>query len=130
MLFPGPPNEAKSRLGPHLRVQNQIAQAPLPGIAARSRGATSCLVPDALRYLSKEYGVTLTQSLASGGPIFNVQGGTNSVGFGFSATRMLTVNWLINLDAAVSQLRGSAANSPITEARTQPAVAVSVDYHW
>jgi outer membrane scaffolding protein for murein synthesis (MipA/OmpV family) len=82
------------------------------------------------RYLSKEYGVTLTQSLASGAPIFNVHGGTNSVGFGFSATKMLTGKWLINLDAAVSQLRGSAANSPITEARTQRALAVSVNYHW
>jgi outer membrane scaffolding protein for murein synthesis (MipA/OmpV family) len=82
------------------------------------------------RYLSKEYGVTLTQSLASGDPIFNVHGGTNSVGFGFSATKMLTGKWLINLDAAVSQLRGSAANSPITEARTQRALAVSVNYHW
>jgi len=82
------------------------------------------------RYLSKEYGVTLTQSLASGDPIFNVHGGTNSVGFGFSATQLLTEKWLINLDAAVSQLRGSAANSPITEARTQRALAVSVNYHW
>ncbi len=82
------------------------------------------------RYLSKEYGVTQTQSLASGDPIFNVHGGTNSVGFGFSATRMLTEKWLMNVDAAVSQLRGSAANSPITEARTQRALAVSVDYHW
>jgi outer membrane scaffolding protein for murein synthesis (MipA/OmpV family) len=82
------------------------------------------------RYLSKEYGVTLTQSLASGDPVFNVHGGTNSVGFGFSATKMLTGKWLINLDAAVSQLRGSAANSPITEARTQRALAVSVNYHW
>jgi len=82
------------------------------------------------RYLSKEYGVTLTQSLASGDPIFNVHGGTNSVGFGFSATKKLTEKWLINIDTAVSQLRGSAANSPITEARTQRALAVSVDYHW
>jgi outer membrane scaffolding protein for murein synthesis (MipA/OmpV family) len=82
------------------------------------------------RYLSKEYGVTLTQSLASGDPIFNVHGGTNSVGFGFSATKMLTGKWLVNLDAAVSQLRGSAANSPVTEARTQRALAVSVNYHW
>jgi outer membrane scaffolding protein for murein synthesis (MipA/OmpV family) len=82
------------------------------------------------RYLSKEYGVTLTQSLASGDPIFNVHGGTNSVSFGFSATKMLTGKWLVNLDAAVSQLRGSAANSPVTEARTQRALAVSVNYHW
>ena len=82
------------------------------------------------RYLQKEFGVNLTQSLASGDPIFNVHGGTNSVGFGFSATKFVTQHWLLNVDAAISQLRGSAANSPITEARTQRALAMSIDYHW
>jgi outer membrane scaffolding protein for murein synthesis (MipA/OmpV family) len=82
------------------------------------------------RYLHKEFGVTQTQSLASGHPIFNVHGGTNSVGFGFSATQFVTPHWLLNVDAAISQLRGSAASSPITASRTQRALAVSVDYHW
>jgi outer membrane scaffolding protein for murein synthesis (MipA/OmpV family) len=82
------------------------------------------------RYLQKEYGINQTQSLASGAPIFNVHGGTNSVGFGFSATKFITTHWLLNVDGAVSQLRGSAANSPITESRTQKALAMSVDYRW
>jgi outer membrane scaffolding protein for murein synthesis (MipA/OmpV family) len=82
------------------------------------------------RYLQKEFGVNQTQSLASGDPIFNVHGGTNSVGFGFSATKFITRNWLLNVDLAVSQLRGSAANSPITESRTQKALAMSIDYHF
>ena len=82
------------------------------------------------RYLQKEFGVNQTQSLASGDPIFNVHGGTNSVGFGFSATKFVTEHWLLNVDAAISQLRGSAAASPITESRTQRALAVSIDYHW
>jgi outer membrane scaffolding protein for murein synthesis (MipA/OmpV family) len=82
------------------------------------------------RYLQREFGVTQTQSLASGDPVFNVHGGTNSVGVGFSATSFLTDHWLVNMDGAVSQLRGSAAESPITERRTQRALAVSVDYHW
>ncbi len=82
------------------------------------------------RYLQKEFGVNQTQSLASGDPIFNVHGGTNSVGFGFSATQFITPHWLVNVDAAISQLRGSAAESPITESRTQRALAVSIAYHW
>jgi outer membrane scaffolding protein for murein synthesis (MipA/OmpV family) len=82
------------------------------------------------RYLQKEFGVNQTQSLASGDPIYNVHGGTNSVGLGFSATKLLSQHWLLNVDLAVSQLRGSAANSPITESRTQKALAVSAAYHW
>jgi outer membrane scaffolding protein for murein synthesis (MipA/OmpV family) len=82
------------------------------------------------RYLQKEFGVTQTQSLASGHPIFDVHGGTNSVGLGFSATRIFTEHWLLNMDAAISYLRGSAAESPITEARVQRAFALSVDYRW
>jgi outer membrane scaffolding protein for murein synthesis (MipA/OmpV family) len=82
------------------------------------------------RYLQKEFGINQTQSLASGDPIFNVHGGTNSIGLGFSASKLFTKHWLLNVDAAISQLRGSAANSPITEARTQRALVVSIDYHW
>jgi outer membrane scaffolding protein for murein synthesis (MipA/OmpV family) len=82
------------------------------------------------RYLQKVFGVNETQSLASGDPIFNVHGGTNSVGLGFSATRFITDRWLINADLAYSRLRGSAAESPITEARVQRALALSLNYRW
>jgi hypothetical protein len=37
---------------------------------------------------------------------------------------------LVNLDAALSQVRGSPANSPIVETRTQRVLALSFEYHW
>jgi outer membrane scaffolding protein for murein synthesis (MipA/OmpV family) len=83
-------------------------------------------------YLQRVFGVTEAQSLASTEhyPVFNVEGGTNSVGLGFSATKFLSQRWLLNLNAAYSRLRGSAADSPITEAKVQRALSLSVVYHW
>lgn len=83
-------------------------------------------------YLQRVFGVTQTQSLASTEhyPVFNVEGGTNSVGLGFSATKFLSQRWLLNLNAAYSRLRGSAASSPITEAKVQRGLSLSVVYHW
>lgn len=82
------------------------------------------------RYMQREYGVTLTQSLASGHPLFNVAGGTDAAGIGFSATKMITRHWLLNLDASASWLQHSAADSPVTEARLQRSLALSINYHW
>jgi outer membrane scaffolding protein for murein synthesis (MipA/OmpV family) len=70
------------------------------------------------------------QSLASGDPIFNVHSGTNSWGLGFSATKFFTQHWLLNVDAAYSRLRGSAAESPITENRVQRGLALSLVYRF
>ena len=83
-------------------------------------------------YLQKEFGVTAEQSLASTEhyPIFAVHGGTNSVGLGFSATKIFTQRWLLNVNAAYSRLRGSAAESPITESKVQRGLAMSIVYHW
>jgi outer membrane scaffolding protein for murein synthesis (MipA/OmpV family) len=82
------------------------------------------------RYMQKVFGVTQTQSLASGDPIFNAQAGTHSIGLGFSATKMLTPHWLLNMNAAISYLQGSAADSPVTETRVQRGLAISINYHW
>ena len=82
------------------------------------------------RYLQKEFGINQGQSLASGRPIFDVHSGTNSVGLGVSATKLIGEHWLFNFDGAISRLRGSAAASPVTEARVQRVLALSVDYHW
>jgi outer membrane scaffolding protein for murein synthesis (MipA/OmpV family) len=104
---------------------------PLPG---SSKGFVMFLGPSITfanaSFLQKNFGVTQSQSLASGDPVFNVHGGTNSVGLGFSATKFITKHWLLNMDAAYSRLRGSAAESPITEAKAQKALALSLDYHW
>jgi outer membrane scaffolding protein for murein synthesis (MipA/OmpV family) len=82
------------------------------------------------RYLQTEFGITPTQSLESGHPVFRVHSGTNSVGLGLSMTRFITNHWLINLDGAISHLRGSAADSPVTETRVQRTLAASFAYRW
>jgi outer membrane scaffolding protein for murein synthesis (MipA/OmpV family) len=107
------------------------AYMPLPG---SSKGFVMFLGPSITwanaSFLQKNFGVTQSQSLASGDPIFNVHGGSNAVGIGFSATKFITEHWLLNADAAYSRLRGSAAESPITESKVQKALALSLDYHW
>ena len=81
-------------------------------------------------YLQSEYGVSPAQALASGHPAFNPHPGEASVGVGFSATRCLTEHWLLNLDAALTKLKGSPDVSPITENSTQRVLALSVNYRW
>lgn len=82
-------------------------------------------------YLQTVYGVTPAQSLASGHPTYEIKdNGTNGAGVGFSATKFLTPHWLLNLDTAINQIRGSASRSPLVERRTQRALALSIDYSW
>lgn len=82
-------------------------------------------------YLQTMYGVTSEQSLASGHPAYRIgNNGIASVGVGFSATKFITDHWLLNMDAAGSQLRGYAANSPVVERRTDRVIAVSLVYQW
>jgi len=74
--------------------------------------------------------VTPSQALASGYPVYDAHAGTNAVGIGFSATRFITDHWLINMDAAVNHLLGSARESPITQRTVQRALALSFAYTW
>lgn len=83
------------------------------------------------RYMQSLYGVTPRQSAASGHPVFEIlHNGTASAGVGFSATKFLSPHWLINLDAALSQLRGSPKRSPVVEATNQRVLALSFAYNW
>jgi outer membrane scaffolding protein for murein synthesis (MipA/OmpV family) len=82
-------------------------------------------------YLQTLYGVTDAQGAASGHPAYEVaHAGTSSVGVGFSATKFITSHWLVNMDAAISQLRGSASESPLVEERTERVLALSLNYQW
>jgi len=82
-------------------------------------------------YLQTVYGVTPQQSLASGHPVYEIShAGTSNAGVGFSATKFIGKHLLLNLDMAISQIRGSPAYSPIVEERTQRVLALSFDYHW
>jgi len=82
-------------------------------------------------YMQNLYGVTPQQSLASGHPVYEIgHTGTSAAGVGFSATKFVTEHWMINLDAAINQIRGGPSRSPLVETRTQRALALSVDYQW
>jgi outer membrane scaffolding protein for murein synthesis (MipA/OmpV family) len=105
---------------------------PLPGSSKRLvMFAGPSITLGTHHYLQTLYGVTPEQSQASGHPVFNIpQSGTSQAGVGFSATKFIGEHWLINLEAALSQIRGTPARSPLIEARTQRVVALSFDYHW
>lgn len=107
------------------------AYLPLPGSSRRlvMFAGPSMTYADH-RYMQREFGVTTTQSIASGYPVYDAHAGSAAVGFGFSATGFVTTHWLIHLDAAVNHLLGSAAESPITQKTTQHALALSVAYSW
>jgi outer membrane scaffolding protein for murein synthesis (MipA/OmpV family) len=82
------------------------------------------------RYLQSEFGVTPAQSLASGHPAFDPHAGMVAEGVGFSATRFVTDHWLVNMDAAISKLKGSPDVSPLTERSTQRALTLTIAYQW
>ncbi len=71
------------------------------------------------------------QSALSGHPEYHfTQSGTTDAGVGFSATKFIGKNLLLNLDAAISQVRGDPSRSPLIETRTQRVLALSFEYHW
>lgn len=107
------------------------AYMPLPGSSKRfvMFAGPSITFADHL-YLQKEFGVNREQALASGYPEFDPHPGTNAEGVGFSATGFITKNWLINVDGAIDRLRGSAAESPITQKTVQRALDLTLAYTW
>jgi outer membrane scaffolding protein for murein synthesis (MipA/OmpV family) len=105
------------------------AYMPLPGSSKKLMmfAGPSVTFADHL-YLQREFGVNATQALASGYPQYESHPGIEAVGLGFSATRFITDHWLVNVDAAVNHLHGSAAQSPVTERTGQRVLAVSIAY--
>jgi outer membrane scaffolding protein for murein synthesis (MipA/OmpV family) len=81
-------------------------------------------------HLQNEFGVTYSESLASGHPVFDPHAGLEAAGVGISTTKFFGHHWLLNLDAAYSKFFGSAQDSPVTERSARHVVALSVDYQW
>lgn len=81
-------------------------------------------------YMQNTFGVTPLQSVRSGYPAYRAHAGLKAAGFGFSATWFVTEHWLLNAQAAVSRLLGSAADSPITERATEETLALTVAYQF
>ena len=82
-------------------------------------------------YLQTLYGVTPQQTLASGHPAYAItRAATSAAGVGFSASKFLNEHWILNVDGAISQIRGTASRSPLVERRTQRVLALSINYQW
>ncbi len=82
------------------------------------------------RYMQREFGVTTTQAVASGYPVYDAHSGSDAMGFGFSSTLFITKRVFLNFDTAINHLLGSAAESPITQRRTQHVFVLSAAYSW
>jgi outer membrane scaffolding protein for murein synthesis (MipA/OmpV family) len=82
------------------------------------------------RHLDRTFGITPLEAVRSEYPQYRPRAGVDAVGFGFSASRILGSRWMINLDAAVNRVSGSARDSPLTAQRVQHIVTVSVVYCW
>jgi len=106
--------------------------SPLPGSSQRFVMFAGPSITLATRhYMQVLYGVTPEQSAASGHPEFlATHNGMAAAGVGFSATKFIGQHWLMNLDAALDQIRGTPAHSPLVEKRTQHVAVLSMDYQF
>jgi outer membrane scaffolding protein for murein synthesis (MipA/OmpV family) len=107
------------------------AYMPLPGSSRRfvMFAGVSYTFADQ-RHMQETFGITPEQAQSSGLPAFTAHGGSDAKGAGFSATLFITKHWLMNMDAAVDRLLGSASESPITERRFQRALDLAMAYQW
>ncbi len=113
-------------------VGNASVYLPLPGSSKTFvMFAGPSITMGTRHYLQTLYGVSQQQSITSGHPEYLItRAGTSDAGVGLSATKFVGKHLLVNLDAAISQIRGSPARSPIVETRTQRVLALSFEYHW
>ncbi len=111
---------------------NASVYLPLPGSSKTFvMFAGPSITAGTRHYLQTVYGVSEQQSIESGHPEYLfTRAGTSDAGVGFSATKFIGKHLLVNLDAAISQVRGAASRSPLVETRTQRVLALSFEYHW
>jgi outer membrane scaffolding protein for murein synthesis (MipA/OmpV family) len=113
-------------------VGNASVYLPLPGSSKTFvMFAGPSITMGTAHYLQNMYGVTEQQAMASGHPEYDItRAGTSDAGVGFSATKFIGKHLLINLDSAISQVRGTPARSPLVERKTQRVLALSFEYHF
>jgi outer membrane protein len=82
------------------------------------------------KYNQAFFGVDATQSARSGLPIYTPKAGINSVSFNLGANYQLTQQWGLGAIYSVSNLRGDAAISPITEKKSQSTFGMFASYRF
>jgi outer membrane scaffolding protein for murein synthesis (MipA/OmpV family) len=79
-------------------------------------------------YMESYFGVNASQAANSRLPRFDADAGLKNANFGLTALYFIDDNWFLVANAAVERLLGDAAESPITQSRTQFTVDFSVAY--
>jgi outer membrane protein len=81
-------------------------------------------------YMRTFFGIDASQSAASGLPRFEPGAGLEALRFALGANYRLATAWNLGAHASLARLRGHAADSPITEARSQNTYALFAAYHF
>jgi sterol desaturase/sphingolipid hydroxylase (fatty acid hydroxylase superfamily)/outer membrane scaffolding protein for murein synthesis (MipA/OmpV family) len=82
------------------------------------------------RYNQTWFGVSESQSFASGLPEYTPAGGVRDVGVHASLIYRYSEHFMLRAFASVKDLEGDDANSPIVENRTQSLFGVGLVYHF
>lgn len=81
-------------------------------------------------YMNSWFGVNPAQAAASGYRQYDASAGLKSAGFGVTLVWFVNKHWFMTADGSLKRLLGSAANSPITQSKTEAGCNVSVNYQF
>jgi outer membrane scaffolding protein for murein synthesis (MipA/OmpV family) len=82
------------------------------------------------RYVTKWFGVSPSQSVASGLPVYQPSGGVNGAGIYLTTDYYLTPYLFLHGFGSVRELVGDAGDSPIVLQQTQALAGLGLVYHW
>ena len=82
------------------------------------------------RYMSTCFGISQAQAARTAYRGYNASGGFKSAGLGLTANYFVTPRIIINISSAFERLLGSAAQSPITQAKYEGVFSASVLYKF
>jgi MipA family protein len=82
------------------------------------------------QYTQTFFGIDAAQSAIAGIPPHAVKGGLDSAALAVGADYRLTSHWILGVHAKYGELQGDAADSPVTETKTQYTVTTFVSYRF
>jgi MipA family protein len=82
------------------------------------------------KYEQAYFGVTSTQSAASGFKLYTPKGGVKSAGINLSADYKISPDWNANVTASFNQLQGDAGKSPLVQRKGQSTLIAGVSYSF
>lgn len=82
------------------------------------------------KYMNSWFGVNDAQAAASQYPRYDASAGLKSAGFGITLVWFVSKHWFFTADGAFKRLLGSAASSPITQAKTNGVCDLSINYQF